>query len=204
MLAGMVEPERLPAHELRISDADRERVSEVLRNASAEGRLDLTELDERLGRVYAAKTFADLEPLLRDLPTSSGMAVPMVGVEPVEKGRQTTRWAVALMGGFHRTGRWAAPRRLNCVAICGGGTIDLREAQFEGGLINIRVFAIMGGATVIVGEDADLHVNGVGIMGGFDPGASGAGAPGGPRVVVGGLAIMGGVAVKRRQIKGKW
>src|SRR5690606_32055326 len=47
-------PDRLEPSELRASDADRERVAEVLRQAAAEGRLDLNELDERLGLVYAA------------------------------------------------------------------------------------------------------------------------------------------------------
>src|SRR5690606_14939839 len=70
-------PDRLEPSELRASDADRERVAEVLRQAAAEGRLDLNELDERLGLVYAARTYADLAPLTRDLPTGDVTPLPV-------------------------------------------------------------------------------------------------------------------------------
>ncbi len=42
--------------ELRISDTDRDRAAEVLREAHAQGRITVDELDERLTSVYAAKT----------------------------------------------------------------------------------------------------------------------------------------------------
>ena len=53
---------------VRVSDAERESVAERLRRAHAEGRLDTTELEERVARCYAAKTRAELEPLVADLP----------------------------------------------------------------------------------------------------------------------------------------
>ncbi|MFD0817862.1 DUF1707 domain-containing protein, partial [Micromonospora zhanjiangensis] len=54
--------------EMRAGDADREKVAEQLRTALGEGRLDLPEYDERLQRAYAARTYADLDGLLDDLP----------------------------------------------------------------------------------------------------------------------------------------
>src|ERR687894_2167434 len=54
--------------QLRISDADRHQVAEILREAAGEGRLDLDELDERLEATYAARTYADLVPITFDLP----------------------------------------------------------------------------------------------------------------------------------------
>jgi Domain of unknown function (DUF1707) len=51
------------------SDAEREQVAEALRTHAAAGRLDPDELDERLGRAFAARTRADLTPLVADLPT---------------------------------------------------------------------------------------------------------------------------------------
>lgn len=54
--------------EMRAGDADRKAVADQLKTALDEGRLDLTEYDERLQRTYAAKTFADLNGLLDDLP----------------------------------------------------------------------------------------------------------------------------------------
>lgn len=53
---------------LRAADADRERVADRLRKSHAEGRLDLSEFQERLERCYEAKTFGQLGELVRDLP----------------------------------------------------------------------------------------------------------------------------------------
>jgi hypothetical protein len=54
--------------EMRAGDSDREAVAERLRIAVHEDRLDLYEYDERLQQAYAAKTYAELDGLLRDLP----------------------------------------------------------------------------------------------------------------------------------------
>ena len=72
-MAGSVEPRGQyspgdPA-QLRVSDDDRHKVAEILREAAGEGRLDLDELDERLEAAYAAKTYADLVPITLDLPS---------------------------------------------------------------------------------------------------------------------------------------
>ncbi len=53
---------------LRASDADRERIVERLRHAAAEGRLLAEELEERLGRAFAARTYGELDVLVADLP----------------------------------------------------------------------------------------------------------------------------------------
>lgn len=61
---------------LRCADADREHVAGVLREHYAEGRLDLNEFQERTDTVYAAKTFADLAPVTRDLPALETAELP--------------------------------------------------------------------------------------------------------------------------------
>ncbi len=63
---------RVPRRDLhlRAADADRERIAGRLRQSHAEGRLDLTEFQERLERCYAAKTLGDLSELVGDLPAS--------------------------------------------------------------------------------------------------------------------------------------
>lgn len=53
---------------MRASDVDRDRVAERLREAHAEGRLSLEEFQARLDAAIRARTYGDLEPLLRDLP----------------------------------------------------------------------------------------------------------------------------------------
>ena len=52
----------------RAANADRERAIDVLKAGFAEGRLTKGEYDERVSRVYAARTYGELEPLVADLP----------------------------------------------------------------------------------------------------------------------------------------
>lgn len=66
-------PRRL---ELRVADSDRRAVADVLAEHYAEGRLDATEHQERVGQAMAARTGADLVPLLADLPPLSPEAEP--------------------------------------------------------------------------------------------------------------------------------
>jgi hypothetical protein len=54
----------------RASDAEREHVADTLRTHAAAGRLDPDELEQRLERAFAARTRADLTPLVADLPAA--------------------------------------------------------------------------------------------------------------------------------------
>ncbi len=53
---------------VRVGDADRDAVAAQLREHYADGRLTLEELNERLDQAFAAKTKADLNTVMRDLP----------------------------------------------------------------------------------------------------------------------------------------
>ena len=57
-----------PRNRMRAADTDRERAAEQLRSAHTEGRLDLTEYDERLQQAWAARTYGELDALTADLP----------------------------------------------------------------------------------------------------------------------------------------
>ncbi|MET8947662.1 DUF1707 domain-containing protein [Streptomyces sp. NPDC004542] len=200
------------APELRASDADRERVAEVLRDALAEGRLDMEEFEERLEATYKARTYGELTPITRDLPAHAAGtgAAPAVSMrkEPVGSGSWADRivggegssaGAAAIMSGFQRKGRWTVPRRFTCFAFWGGGEIDLREANFADHEVEISCVAIMGGMQIVVPPGVEVLVRGFGIMGGFDHREDGAPAePGAPRVIVSGFAFWGGVGVERK------
>ncbi|MFE4664131.1 DUF1707 domain-containing protein [Streptomyces sp. NPDC056716] len=199
------------APELRASDADRERVAEVLRDALAEGRLDMTEFEERLDQTYRARTYGELAPITRDLP-GAGVVAPPPAVSlvkgPEESGGWagrltgsdgTSGWGVAVLAGFQRKGRWTMPKRFNSVAFWGGGEIDLREANFAEREVVINCVAIMGGVHIIVPPGVEVVVRGIGVMGGFDHREDGVpGDPGAPRVIVTGFAFWGGVGVERK------
>ncbi|HTZ25162.1 MAG TPA: DUF1707 domain-containing protein [Streptosporangiaceae bacterium] len=189
---------------LRASDADRERVADVIRQAAGEGRLTMEELDERLDAVYAAKTYAELEPITRDLPQVPGGAAPapVPAGDPQRFGAEpTSHGAFAIMGGFSRKGDWVVPEEFTAFAFMGGGEIDLREARYAARTATIHAVTFMGGIEVTVPEDANVRVTGIGIMGAFDHQSGGTGEPGGPTIIVNGVAFMGAVEVKRRPLK---
>ena len=195
--------EELP--ELRASDADRERVAEILREALAEGRLDMEEFGERLDATYKARTYGELTPITRDLPVA-GTVNLVKGPEPdgswasrITGGEGTSSLGVAVMSGFERKGRWTVPRRFNCFAFWGGGEIDLREANFADREVVINCVAIMGGINVVVPPGVEVSTRGIGVMGGFDQREDGIpGDPGAPRVIITGFAFWGGVGVERK------
>ncbi|MDN3357400.1 DUF1707 domain-containing protein [Actinomadura sp. DC4] len=168
---------------VRSSDADRERVAGVLRTAFAQGRIGKDELDERLAAAYAAGTGAELAVVTRDLQVT---ATP------------TATKGTGIIAGFRRTGRWTVGRAFRGLAVIGSGEIDLRDAEFAEGETTINATAIISTITVVVPVDAEVHVGGTGVIGGFGHGGEGPGTPGGPKITITGLALCGNVRVERR------
>jgi hypothetical protein len=190
---------------LRISDADRHNVAELLRHAAGEGRLDLDELDERLEATYAAKVYADLVPITLDLPSHRDHPVRPAAGSPVVAGGPARQRHLAILSGVDRKGVWVVPEEITILALMGGANLDLRQAKFAAQEVVLTINAIMGGASVIVGPHTDVIIEGTGIMGGFT-GPSGLVAArldeSSPTVRIKGIAIWGGVSVERKHAAG--
>jgi hypothetical protein len=193
---------------MRASDADRERVAQVLHKAMADGRLTVSELDERLAGLYRARTFGELVPFTQDLPDAP-TPMPMLPavapggqVAPVVGGSGTSTVAVAIMSQSTRRGDWVMPVHFQATAVMGEVKLDLREAAFEAGECTITATAIMGAVKVIVPPDLTVRIDGIGFMGEFERGADGPGAPGSPVLRINGLALMGAVEVRRKPRRG--
>ncbi len=210
-LSGVTDAEGPARGRLRASDADRERVAQILHEAAGDGRLTLDEMQERLDIVYAARTYGELEPVLADLPGFAAGTVVPVGEQrpasrsPVETGhdQDDTKVVVGVMSGPSRRGNWLVPRNQVAVAFLGGVVLDLREARFAAQEVTIHAYAMMGGVEILVPDELDVRVEGFGLMGGFDDAATGPGDGTGPVVRITGFAFMGGVEVKRKRRKPK-
>jgi hypothetical protein len=186
--------------ELRASDADRDRVADILRDALAEGRLTTEEHSERLDAVYAAKTVGQLEPLVRDLPAPSAARTRTAAWASDGTGENPN--LIGILGGGERKGRWRVGSQINAVAIMGGVEIDLTEATFTSPELTINCTAIMGGISIRVPENVTLRGGGVvGIMGGSDIKAYESPEPGAPVIKIQGLAFWGGVEAKAKRGK---
>jgi hypothetical protein len=97
----------------RASDADRDAVAEKLRVAATEGRIDLSELEERLGQLNRAKTYGELGALLADLPA---------GADPDTLVLRTTT------ANLKQAGRWVVPELITAESTTGWITIDFTRA----------------------------------------------------------------------------
>jgi hypothetical protein len=100
---------------IRVSDADRDRTAELLREHHAEGRLTAEEFHERLDRTLVAKTRGELDELLADLPGIDLYRLPAAGIRPAPPGalRRRSRPGTWPGGsGLDRSGqRGLMPRR---------------------------------------------------------------------------------------------
>jgi len=91
---------------MRAADSDRQRIADRLRLATDEGRLTLTEYDERLAATFKAQTYAELNALIADLPAPAGAEKSRVA--PVESTRDVDRrerWEGRDRGRRDRRGR---------------------------------------------------------------------------------------------------
>jgi class 3 adenylate cyclase len=103
------------------------------------------------------------------------------------------------MSGHSTKGRWRISGKTNAVAIMGGCDMDLRKAEIEGPEVEITAFAFWGGIDIIVPEGFDVDLRGFSFMGSRDLKLRDVAIiPGSPRIVVRGLALMGGIDVKSR------
>jgi hypothetical protein len=104
--------------------------------------------------------------------------------------------AFALLGGVQRVSRATAFRGGSASAVLGGCDLDFREAAMsEGTTAVLDTIAIVGGIEIRVPEDWSVESRGMAVLGGFEDKTR---RPLDDRrkLVITGLAIMGGVEVK--------
>jgi class 3 adenylate cyclase len=181
---------------VRISDADRNRMVEVLRTYCGEGVLTLDEFSDRVALVFDAGTKGELEQVVADLPALSGAPVPEA------QRRKTSRNAVGIMSGARRTGRWRPGEEFNAFALMGGCEIDLRQAEIDGGSVTINASAIMGGIDIIVPDGIEVDLDEFHFMGAVETKLSN--TPiihGSPVVRVKAFALMGSVVIRTKKTR---
>ena len=189
----------------RIADTDRDRVVALLRLHCTEGRITLDEFSDRVGEVYAARTGADLDEVVRDLPVPWSAEAPGGGDRDpaVGRTRKSVKWLVAVFGDSSRRGRFTLDDESPAVAAFGDCTPDLSEALIEGPNPLVTAVAVFGDVTVIVPDGIEVDLEGVAIFGdkrcttGDTPPV-----PGSPVVLVRAFALFGDVRVRPPRAKG--
>ena len=167
-----------PNSRLRASDADRDRAASMLNEALADGRLTADEHAERLDTVYAAKTHAELVPVLDDLhlsPQTHATPAPVPSHATVPAGRGARMLAV--FGGVSRKGRWHPDPAS-------------------------QVTCVFGGAEIIVPPEMRVVDTGSAVFGGREiAGDSDETGPDSPVLRLTGMCVFGGIEVSRKPRK---
>ncbi|GFH64883.1 MULTISPECIES: DUF1707 SHOCT-like domain-containing protein [Streptomyces] len=177
----------VPRDQLRVSHDERDKVVEQLRDAAADGRLDIDELEDRVGRALTAKTYGELAPLTADLPVPAAHTPipPLV----IKSGMQ----------GASRTGRWKVPAKITAHGGMAGVRLDFTRVECPLPEVEIEAYGEMAGVTIVVPEGWFVDSDGV------DPGIGGlrnktlhpeTRTPGTPVIRVTGTGGMAGVTIR--------
>jgi DUF1707 SHOCT-like domain/Cell wall-active antibiotics response LiaF, C-terminal len=186
---------------MRASDADRDRIADQLREALADGRLTPEEHSDRLDAVYQAKTYAELAPIVHDLPATGGVHAPQsppVASDDLPAPRPGTPNIIAILSGAQRKGRWMVEPDTNVVTVCGGVELDLRQAVLSRREVTINIVAIMGGVDITVPPGVRVVDSMASILGGTSIPSDDTTAPDAPVIRLTGMNLLSGVNVNRR------
>ena len=157
-------PAQVPA--VRASDQERDAATQQLQQAFAEGRLDDTEFDGRMRTALTARTRADLDALLADLPAAGPASRPLDG-----PATAPGRLAVAFKGPVRRAGRWQVPERYRAVVYKGSGWLDLRAAELTAPVTTLVAVAYKSRVTILVPPGVRVEASGFGADTDTEPGA---------------------------------
>lgn len=191
-----------PDPNIRISNAEREAIIGRLQSATEEGRLELDEFAERSQKVYEAKTYAEVERLLTDLPDEAG-ALSVPGV-PRPSARVPDLELAPSFSSVKREGGWTVPAKIVAKPKYGSVKLDCRHAEFSSREVSLEVGLAFSSVEVVLPRGASALDDGVDLHGGSMH--NGCHDSGGPRLKVTGNNWFGSVKIRyeRRFLWWRW
>ena len=142
--------------DLRVSDAEREHVGQLLQRAVGQGRLTVDEFTERMDAAMAARTRGELNAVLLDLP---GFAAARLGTPEVLKLSYH-------LGQLRRRGPWRVPPRVRLAGHFGSALLDFSEGVFASPTVTVELDKTGGSATIVVPMGATVDTDGLRIAAG--------------------------------------
>lgn len=170
---------------MRASNSDRERVSEVLRAAVTDGRIDMEEFEERLDRAQEARTLGDLPEITADLVPAGEQPI-QIDPEPM------VSWFTTLT----RRGRWVALPDEQAGAVLGRTEIDMREALLTHNHHRMTVSTFFGRVVIDVPEGVEVRLNGWSFLGRRSTNARRSAMSNPPVLEIDGFCLFGTVRVR--------
>jgi hypothetical protein len=178
----------------RAGDADRDAVAEMLRIAAGEGRIDLSELEERLGLVNAAKTYGELDLLVADLPQPPpSLTLSGADTDPATLVLRTTT------ANIRQVGHWVVPKLITAESTTGWITIDFTRAYCRHQEVTVEVVTKTGWIQLILPEGWAARVGPLKTYSGhISNKAMDTPDPGAPTVIVTGDPVFGYIKIRQR------
>lgn len=143
---------------MRAGDDDRQATVRRLEQAMVEGRLDIDEMEERMGKAYRATTWDELDRLTGDLPE-----VSTASSEPVT--RPIGSWHIGLLGDVRRGGWIETEDRITGVTLLGDVVFDLASADIPDDGVEVTAVTMLGDVKVIVPDGARVRFVGLHLLG---------------------------------------
>ena len=171
-----------PKH-LRVSDAERSHVLVLLERATGQGLIDLHEYNERSAAVISARTRADLNSVLLDLPglqiagrtvdeaeaATLGPPPPVPGFSGAPAAARGGPDVLDLAGWGSRSfkGTWVVPSRIVISGTGASTKLDFTAAQLTSRTVTIEFQSNYGGsADLIVPPGTSVQLDGLQMRGG--------------------------------------
>ncbi len=199
---------------LRVSDAEREHVGQLLQRAVGLGMLSLGEFTERMDTALAARTRGELNSVLVDLPgvrligeptterTGHGKPVPLP--QPGDAARTGLSGVVQggvirpRMSGVNRRGNWQVAPMLRINSWLSGVTLDFTQATMTTQVVEIQVDDYASSLTLVVPQEATVDLDGLELVGSSVNNKVRSGPPIGPlHLLVHGRVRFGSVTAKQ-------
>jgi len=182
-----------PAADIRASDAERDAALQRLSAATGDGRLTLEEFSQRMDRAAIAKTRAELDRLVADLPTDAGAATSAVA----ERGPGRPSWHISPIGGLRVSGPWRMERSVIVVSLIGGADLDLSQAQLAASEVTLTKVSLLGGVSIGVPPGIRVDTSGFSLIGGTSVDAGPEPGPGAPAIHIRAFSLLGATRIYR-------
>jgi hypothetical protein len=202
------EAERRRMRNMRVSDGEREYVVSLLQKAIGRGMLDLDEFTQRTDVALAARTRAELNVVLADLPGLVHRdAVHVVGAgaataaaeHPVLPTPSGNRLELKAHGStLKRDGRWFVPAEIAVRNKYGETRLDFSQADVASEVVHVDLDTKWGSVTLIIPQHAAIDLNSITEVkwGSVDDKTGSNGRPGNPRYVVTGRVHGGSLTIR--------
>jgi hypothetical protein len=181
-------PAPINPRDLRVSDAEREHVVNVLQKAIGRGLLDLDEFTRRTDLALAAKTRGELNGVLVDLPGVTHADSGPVRSTPVEF-RNT-------MSSTKRDGKWVVPASMKVYNRLGSTELDFTDAVITHADVTVEIDLAGGSVEMLLPDGASVDADDVRVTAGSvtNKASNGGGLP---RFRISGTVTAGSLTLRK-------